>query len=198
VRQQRGEEGSFYHHLTSVREGQVDTQCMKYFNARQRTHLQDDADRAAFRNIMDPGLLVLCCFGQDRQRINMEYFRTLEDCCRVRAVVTGHHAQSDDDKHVGMCKSIPTSCCYAIGMSVKLTVNLCPEHGLCNRARGTVVDIVYPNGGGYVPPPLASSDDPTVFPIVIVDFPDYTRHPLYPERLMLAARSRASILLTQN
>jgi hypothetical protein len=128
----------------------------------------------------------------------MEYFRTLEDCCRVRAVVTGHHAQSDDDKHVGMCKSIPTSCCYAIGMSVKLTVNLCPEHGLCNRARGTVVDIVYPNGGGYVPPPLASSDDPTVFPIVIVDFPDYTRHPLYPERLMLAARSRASILLTQN
>jgi hypothetical protein len=76
VRQQRGEEGSFYHHLTSVREGQVDTQCMKYFNARQRTHLQDDADRAAFRNIMDPGLLVLCCFGQDRQRINMEYFRT--------------------------------------------------------------------------------------------------------------------------
>jgi hypothetical protein len=84
-------------------------------------------------NIMDPGLLVLCCFGQDRQRINMEYFRTLEDCCRVRAVVTGHHAQSDDDKHVGMCKSIPTSCCYAIGMCVKLTVNLCPEHGLCGE-----------------------------------------------------------------
>jgi hypothetical protein len=47
---------------------------------------------------MDPELLVLCCFGQDRQRTNMEYFRTLEHCCRVRAIVTGHHDQSDDDR----------------------------------------------------------------------------------------------------
>ena len=59
-------------------------------------------------------------------------------------------------------------------MCVKLTVNQCPEHGLCNGARGTVVDIVYPNEDGYAPPPPASSDEPTVFPIVIVDFPDYT------------------------
>ena len=178
VRQQRGEAGSFYDNLQSVRNGEVTAECMAYFNKRHRTHLQDHADNAAFRSIMDPDLLVLSCFAKDRQRINTEYFRTLEDCCRVRAVVTGRHAQSNDGQAVGMCKNIPIACCYAIGMCVKLTVNMCPEHGLCNGSRGKVVDIIYPSGDGYAPPPLASSDDPTVFPIVIVDFPHYTGHPL--------------------
>ena len=178
MRQQRGEAGSFYDNLQSVRNGEVTAECMAYFNKRHRTHLQDHADNAAFRSIMDPDLLVLSCFAKDRQRINTEYFRTLEDCCRVRAVVTGRHAQSNDGQAVGMCKNIPIACCYAIGMCVKLTVNMCPEHGLCNGSRGKVVDIIYPSGDGYAPPPLASSDDPTVFPSVIVDCPHYTGHPL--------------------
>jgi len=186
VRQQRGAADSFYNNLQSVRHGMVTPACMAYFNKRHRTHLQDAADKAAFKDIMHPELLVLTCFGLDRQRINMQYFRTLEDCCRVRAVLTGRHAKANDGK-AGMCKSIPTACCYAIGMCVKLTVNLCPEHGLCNGARGTVVDIVYPNGDGYVPPPPESSDEPTVFPIVIVDFPDYTGHPLLTDDAAAAA-----------
>ena len=70
---------------------------------------------------------------------------------------------------------------FAIGMCVKLTVDLCPEHGLCNGARGTVVDIFYPNG--YAPAPPASSDEPTRrmdprVPTVVVEFPDSKCYPI--------------------
>ena len=70
---------------------------------------------------------------------------------------------------------------FAIGMCVKLTVDLCPEHGLCNGAHGTVVDIFYPNG--YAPAPPASSDEPTRrmdprVPTVVVEFPDSKCYPI--------------------
>ena len=105
--------------------------------------------------------------------MNMEYIRELQKVCRVNSVVHGKHAQNENDRDIGMCKSIPTSTVYAIGMKVKLTVNICPGWGLCNGSRGTVVDIIYPNEVGYVPPPPPSSQEEPLFPIVIVDFPDY-------------------------
>ena len=42
---------------------------------------------------------------------------------------------------------------YAVGMDVKLTTNICPELMLCNGSRGVIVDIIYPDDEGYVPPP---------------------------------------------
>ena len=35
---------SFYDHLQKVRHGEVDTQCMAFFNRRHRTHLSNAAD----------------------------------------------------------------------------------------------------------------------------------------------------------
>jgi hypothetical protein len=70
----------------------------------------------------------------------------------------------------GMMKSIPCHGYYALGQMVKLTLNIVPELGLFNGARGTVRDIVYPDGGGYVPACSANS----VVPHIIVEFAGYT------------------------
>ena len=58
----------------------------------------------------------------------------------------------------------------AIGAFVKLTVNIIPEKGLYNGARGTVVDWVFSNGKS-----LRTGNMPI---LVIVDFPAYSGPPL--------------------
>jgi hypothetical protein len=56
-------------------------------------------------------------------------------------------------------------------MMVKLLTNLLPEEGLFNNPRGTIVEVIYPGGGGYSP------DDKTQTPVLVVDFPSYIGAP---------------------
>ena len=58
----------------------------------------------------------------------------------------------------------------AKGARVMLTMNLWPSVGLCNRATGTVVDIIYQNN--HQPPDLPIT--------VIVEFENY-RRPVFVE-----------------
>ena len=89
------------------------------------------------------------------------------------------HLQTDDKQRlVGAAAAIPRDAVYAVGMDVKLTVNVCPGMGLCNGSRGIVADIIYPGEAGYVRPPGVKSQDAAVFPIIIVDFADYIGPPL--------------------
>ena len=170
VRQDKASE--FYQQLHAVRSGQIDDEAAAFWNGRQKLHLPS-AQKALFDHVQTDGLLVLTCTRLERSAVNLDYVRGLRKVCRVNAVVSGKHAQNDKDRDVGMCKSIPICTVFAIGMKVKLTVNICDRWGLCNGSRGTIVDIIYPNDAGYVPPPPPSREDDTVFPIVIVDFPDY-------------------------
>ena len=175
VRQDK--ESDFYKSLHDVRMGRLTAESATFWNRRQQLHLPD-AEKDSF-NVQAEGLLVLTCRRVDRAAVNAEYIRSLHGCCRVNSDVVGKHAKDDGGREIGMCKSIPVSIVYAVGMVVKLTVNLCPEWGLCNGSRGTIVDIIYPGDDGYIPPTAAASSDQstpnaeTVFPIVIVDFPDY-------------------------
>jgi hypothetical protein len=78
-------------------------------------------------------------------------------------------------------------------MDIKLTTNICPELMLCNGSRGVIVDIIYPGDSGYVPPPRQveadgeDSQQQPVFPIVIVDFPDYCGPRLLTDEVEAAA-----------
>ena len=130
--------------------------------------------------VTTPRLLVLTCFKKDAIKVSSDYMRTLKGCCRVRATITGSKGHVTDDKHqlVGAAAAIPRDAVYAVGMDVKLTVNVCPGMGLCNGSRGIVADIIYPGEAGYVRPPGVKSQDATVFPIIIVDFADYIGSPL--------------------
>eukprot|EP01052_Picozoa_sp_SAG31_P044977 SAG31_NODE_8040_length_1535_cov_19.130919_1_plen_291_part_00 len=142
VRQDKASE--FYKQLHAVRSGQIDDAAATFWNGRQKLHLPS-AQKALFDHVQTDGLLVLTCTRLERSAVNLDYVRGLRKVCRVNAVVSGKHAQKDKDRDVGMCKSIPTHIVYAIGMKVKLTVNICDRWGLCNGSRGTIVDIIYPN-----------------------------------------------------
>ena len=170
VRQDK--ESDFYRQLHAARSGTLDADGAAFWNGRHKLHLPV-GERSPFQDVGTEGLLVLTCTRRERSLVNAEYIRGLKQCCRVNAVVSGPHAQDDNNPNMGMCKSIPLSTVFAIGMQVKLTVNICPGWGLCNGSRGTVVDVIYPGDSGYVPPPSAESSDEPVFPLVIVAFPDY-------------------------
>lgn len=111
--------------------------------------------------------LVGTCFNKDRDEENRRYISACSNVCVVKALASGTHATALSHKSMGMAKSIPLIAYYSVGMMVKLTLNVCPEVGLYNNARGVVRDIVYENGG-Y---------DATAFPIVIVEFPEYSGLP---------------------
>ena len=121
------------------------------------------------------GTLYATCQNKDRDAINKQYISGLHDVIVVRAVCTGGHATASASPKAGLLAKIPRIAYYAFGMMVKLTTNLIPELGLFNNARGTVVDIGWPAGSGYDP-----SNQP-FFPVVIVDFRDYTGPPLLTE-----------------
>ena len=167
-------DSDFYRQLNAARSGTADVASAEFWTRRQKLFLPD-SERPGFADVETAGLFVLTCTRRDRDAVNATYMRTLRNCCRVNAVATGKHAQQENPA-IGMCKNIPLSIVLAIGMVVKLTVNICPEWGLCNGSRGTVVDIIYPGDDGYIPPaaPNSGADTAAVFPIVIVDFPDYT------------------------
>jgi hypothetical protein len=167
-----------YTELQKARNAVTDGDSATFWNARQEMHLGRE-EREAFRKVDTPKLLFLCCRRKAAADVNAAYMRTLKGCCRCRAVVSGArgHAKTDSDALCGQAKSIPLDTMYAVGMDVKLTTNICPELMLCNGSRGVIVDIIYPDDEGYVPPPRLvqadGEDEEPVFPIVIVDFPDY-------------------------
>ena len=151
VRQDK--QSPFYQQLHAARRGALDADNAAFWNARQQLHL-DASERDRFRDMETDGLLVLTCTRTERSLVNAEYIRGLRQCCRVNASVSGRHAEDESSPNIGMCKNIPTSMVFAIGMTVKLTVNICPEWGLANGSRGTVMDIIYPNDSGYIPPSI--------------------------------------------
>ena len=184
-----------YTELQKARNATTDGDSAKFWHQRQQLHLED-ADAALFAKVDTPRMLFLTCRRKDAAEVNQAYMRTLKGCCRCRAVVSGPKGHTKTDGHglCGQAKSIPLDTMYAVGMDVKLTTNICPELMLCNGSRGVIVDIIYPGCSGYVPPPRPveadgedSQQDP-VFPIVIVDFPDYCGPRLLTDEAEAAAR----------
>ena len=58
--------------------------------------------------------------------------------------VNGPHCTPVSHALLGQAKAIALNFMLAPGMLVKLTANICTDHGLVNNARGRVIDVVYP------------------------------------------------------
>ena len=156
--------------LSNLRRGHLTDNCdLAFWNSRSLMGVKHAADLQAQSDwdLHHPRLLYVTCYNKDRDNINQQYVIHGLNVVVVRAACTGGHAISSNS-HAGVqALRIPRTSYFFIGMTVLLSVNLVPELGLANNTRGTVVDILYPSGG-YTP------DDPTITPVVVVDFPGYT------------------------
>jgi hypothetical protein len=104
---------------------------------------------------------------------NTQFVMKQENVCVMKANCCGTHSHNSANlkphAKAGMLGSIPVTAYYFIGQMVKLTMNLIPELKLFNGSRGTVRDIIYPNGNGY------QSEET---PIIVIEFPDYIGPPV--------------------
>jgi hypothetical protein len=95
-----------------------------------------------------------------------------------RAHIDGKGHTVGDHKHLGMAKAVATNIYLAIGMMVKLTVNICPDRelGLYNNSRCVALDIVYGGDGSH---PAHDPSWQERSPVVMwVEFADYKGPPL--------------------
>ena len=150
------------------------------FETIRSTHNLDvhEANRVISSWDMDnPRTLIGTVLNKDRDCCNKRYICTCcSNCVVVKATVTGTHNNQMNGKinpQSGCMKQIPRTAYYAIGMMVKLTYNLSPNHKLCNGSRGIIRDIIY-GEGGYDP------TNPFKRPsMIVVEFPDYTGPSLF-------------------
>jgi hypothetical protein len=156
----------FMQRLTALRDGPVTATDLAFWSGRRVAHFS--AEEKALYGLYNPHVLYATCKNKDRDEINQRYVKHFEDVVVVKATCTGSHATAMNSPKAGLLGKIPRTAYYARGMMVKLLTNLLPEEGLYNNARGTIVDVIYPEGGGYNP------DDKTQLPILIVDFPSYS------------------------
>jgi len=163
--------------LTHLRNGQFVNEDLAIWNHRVHRFFKG-AERACW-DFMDSRMLVLCCFDKDRVEVNQQYVRRFDRVCAIKSTFHGRHAMARKDEKAGMLKAIARTLYLTPGMMVKLAVNIVPELGLFNNARGIVRDALYGEDGysGYV-----SGDMPSV---ALVEFEGYTGPPL-----MRGARSK--------
>ena len=129
---------------------------------RMRDGTLSEEEQSLF-HIDQPGLLVVTCTNKGTLAINFEYTSRQTQIISVKSVLSGAHALPFNHKQAGMLKAISRKLFLAIGMMVKLTVNITPELGISNGSRGIIREIIYPEGG-Y---------DSDATPVVIVEFAEY-------------------------
>ena len=123
---------------------------------------------------------------------NEEYTATLDNVCLVRATKKnpdGRHqymtAASRKNKSAkrafGSIQKVDLISRIAIGMRVRLTVNIATIWGLANNCFGIIKEIVYP--AGYVEGQEAD------VPVVVIDIPSYTGPTLAPFAIETASGS---------
>jgi hypothetical protein len=159
----------FMRRLTALRDGPIQEIDVEFWRGRRFLFLPPE-EKCLFE-LYEPGVLYATCLNKERDEINQKYIKGLPDVVVVKALCTGSHATAEKSSKGGLLLKIPRMGYYAVSMMVKLTTNLLPEEGLFNNARGTIVDIIY-SLGGY------STNDKTVIPTLIIDFPGYTGPPM--------------------
>jgi len=166
--QRQAGSGDFFRRITRIRDGKLDETDLDFWHQRSLNKILHDRpqDRPLW-SLHNPDVIYATCFNQERNQLNKKYISESRDVCVVRGVAEGAHARSSDDKRAGAAQRIPLHGYYFVGMLISLTVNLIPEYGLSNNARGTVIAILFDNGG-YNP------EDKSHIPVVVVDFPSYT------------------------
>ena len=95
-------------------------------------------------DLMNNDHVFISCFNSNKNEFNDKYVSQHENVYVLTPNVHGRHCTPLADKLIGHAKAIPLNLALSPGMLVKLKVNICPEHGLCNNARGRVVIILYP------------------------------------------------------
>ena len=171
----RQESGPLLDALTHLRNGEFHDSDLHFWSSRQHQYLPDD-ELAAF-SLHDGDTLFAHSFNKDRADTNAAYVKGFPKVFVSHAHIAGNGHTVGDHKHlpVGMAKAVATKIYLAIGMMVKLTVNICPELGLYNNSRGVVRDIVYGGDGSY---PSHDASWQERIPVVWVEFADYKGPPL--------------------
>lgn len=181
VRQSAG--GRFIQELTKCRDGSVSEpgniqQSLAYWQ--QFTWIGMDANKRSGFHMMQPDMCIITMFNRDKHKYNHQYICYQQNLRKIKCISVGKHCTGINHAKLGQAKGISLSIALTEGMMVKLTTNVCPELGLFNNARGTVITIVYSpvtietisnqfmRFGGY-PGPVNNSASC----VVIVDFPDY-------------------------
>lgn len=116
------------------------------------------------------------CSNSEKNKINSRYMVGLSNVVIVESRCEGRHCSGLDDKKAGAAQKIPPVVYLSIDMMVKLTVNILPELGLYNNARGMVKDFYFVDAEGMIVP--YDPENKRQSPVVIVDFPGYTGPPI--------------------
>ena len=154
----------------------------QFWRSRKLCHLPQD-ERSAFADMRCPHSIVCAATNDEKDTVNQRHIEALTDIVLGMATCVGRHGGLLTHKKLGMMKNIPLACYLAVGMAVKLTVNLWPEVHINNGSRGVVRDILYPPDPANSGPeaPRFTGYDPGVtsrMPVVVVEFPDSTGPPL--------------------
>ena len=169
-------DGPLLDSLTDLREGRFSERMLLFLNSRWLQNLSQQ-EQANFKIDTDK-CLKTATYRDSATMDNATYTKIFDRVAVFRAFLRGAHVENSKGPKIGMAKSIPTTLYLAVGMMVKLLINLVPECGLFNNSRGVVMDIVYPGDGSY--PGYSSDDFSSRSPVVWVLFRDYRGPSFFP------------------
>ena len=175
--ERQGAECPLFLALKNLRKGEATDNDLAFWASRSILGLKAAAAAAHANDewgLENPQALFATCYNRDRDDINQEYVIKGVEVVVVRALCSGFHATSVKPRAGGQAVRIQRTSYFFIGMTVLLSVNIVPELGLANNARGTVVAILYP-AGGYDP------SNTSKCPVIVVDFLGYTGPPWDPQ-----------------
>ena len=165
-------QSDLYRALTNLRDATVSDWDLRFWQPRHLAHILDRGsgeDKKTW-GLYNPGVVNATCFNKDRDEINKTYIKCAYGVCVVKAKATGSHATAFNSPVAGQSSRIPRLGYFFIGEMVILTVNIVPELGLYNNARGVVMAVLYDDG-------YSTENREHNHPVVVVDFPSYSGRP---------------------